>query len=78
MMALPHALYRLVAAAGILGLAACGDSETAPCGSGSGFFNAASEDLDAVEGEHFAGLTFTPASLATVAAAAAVTVQAAP
>jgi hypothetical protein len=42
------------------------------------FFNAASEDLDAVEGEHFAGLTFTPASLATVAAAAAVTVQAAP
>jgi hypothetical protein len=31
------------------------------------FLNAADEDLDAVEGEHFAGLTFDPASLATVA-----------
>jgi hypothetical protein len=31
------------------------------------FFNAASEDLDEVESTHFAGLTFDPASLATVA-----------
>jgi hypothetical protein len=31
------------------------------------FLNAANEDLDAVEGEHFAGLTFAPTSLATVA-----------
>jgi hypothetical protein len=30
------------------------------------FLNAASEDLDDVESQHFAGLTFTPASLATV------------
>src|SRR4051794_27300962 len=30
------------------------------------FLNAASEDLDNVESDHFAGLTFTPASLATV------------
>ena len=30
------------------------------------FLNAASEDLDDVEGSHFAGLTFDPASLATV------------
>jgi hypothetical protein len=29
------------------------------------FFNAAQEDLDAVESEHFGGLTFTPTSLAT-------------
>jgi hypothetical protein len=34
------------------------------------FLNAASGDLDALEGEHFAGLGFTPASLATVAAVA--------
>jgi hypothetical protein len=100
MMALPHAFYRIAAAAGILGLAACGDSETAPAADDHTpvsytillddtgatapytltegrtvririkFLNAASEDLDAVEGEHFAGLTFTPASLATVAAVA--------
>ncbi len=31
------------------------------------FFNAADEDLDEVEGSHFGGLTFEPASLATVA-----------
>jgi ABC-type glycerol-3-phosphate transport system substrate-binding protein len=31
------------------------------------FFNAASGDLDDVEGEHFGGLTFAPTSLATVA-----------
>jgi hypothetical protein len=31
------------------------------------FFNAADEDLDDVESEHFAGLAFEPASLATVA-----------
>ncbi|MEA2725208.1 MAG: hypothetical protein QOH59_2979 [Gemmatimonadales bacterium] len=31
------------------------------------FFNAEQQDLDAVEGEHFGGLTFDPASLATVA-----------
>jgi hypothetical protein len=31
------------------------------------FFNAADEDLDDVEGSHFGGLTFEPASLATVA-----------
>jgi hypothetical protein len=31
------------------------------------FFNAASDDLDDVEGEHFGGLTFDPTSLATVA-----------
>jgi hypothetical protein len=31
------------------------------------FFNAAQEDLDAVEDSHFGGLTFEPASLATVA-----------
>ena len=31
------------------------------------FFNAADEDLDDVESEHFGGLTFDPASLATVA-----------
>jgi hypothetical protein len=31
------------------------------------FFNAASEDLDVAEGEHFAALTFSPASLATIA-----------
>ena len=30
------------------------------------FFNAADEDLDTVESSHFAGLTFTPTSLATV------------
>jgi hypothetical protein len=30
------------------------------------FFNQAHEDLDDVEGEHFGGLTFNPASLATV------------
>jgi hypothetical protein len=30
------------------------------------FLNAAGEDLDEVEGSHFAGLTFAPASLATV------------
>jgi hypothetical protein len=30
------------------------------------FVNAANEDLDDVEGTHFGGLTFTPASLATV------------
>jgi hypothetical protein len=30
------------------------------------FFNAADEDLDVVEGEHFGGLTFSPANLATV------------
>jgi hypothetical protein len=30
------------------------------------FFNAEEEDLDIVEGEHFGGLTFSPASLATV------------
>jgi hypothetical protein len=29
------------------------------------FFNAANEDLDEVEGSHFAGLTFDPAGLAT-------------
>lgn len=29
------------------------------------FFNAAQDDLDDVEAEHFAGLTFNPASLAT-------------
>ena len=29
--------------------------------------NAAGEDLDDVEAEHFGGLTFSPASLATVA-----------
>jgi len=29
------------------------------------FLNAASEDLDVVEGTHFAGLTFTPGSLAS-------------
>ena len=29
------------------------------------FFNAAEEDLDEVEGSHFGGLTFEPASLAT-------------
>jgi hypothetical protein len=29
------------------------------------FFNAAGEDLDDIEGSHFAGLVFTPASLAT-------------
>ena len=31
------------------------------------FFNAASEDLDDVEASHFAGLTFTPTSIATIA-----------
>jgi hypothetical protein len=31
------------------------------------FFNAADEDLDDVESEHFGGLTFDPTSLATVA-----------
>jgi hypothetical protein len=31
------------------------------------FFNAADEDLDDVEAEHFGGLTFEPASLAGVA-----------
>jgi hypothetical protein len=31
------------------------------------FFNAADEDLDDVEAEHFGGLTFDPASLASVA-----------
>jgi hypothetical protein len=31
------------------------------------FLNAADEDLDAIEGEHFAGLTFAPTSLTTVA-----------
>jgi hypothetical protein len=31
------------------------------------FFNAEQQDLDPVEGEHFGGLTFEPASLATVA-----------
>jgi hypothetical protein len=31
------------------------------------FLNAANEDLDAIEGQHFAGLTFAPAALATVA-----------
>ena len=31
------------------------------------FFNAADEDLDHVESSHFGGLTFEPASLATVA-----------
>ena len=31
------------------------------------FFNAADEDLDDVESSHFGGLTFDPASLATVA-----------
>jgi hypothetical protein len=31
------------------------------------FLNAASEDLDDIESTHFAGLTFNPASLATVA-----------
>jgi hypothetical protein len=31
------------------------------------FFNAAQEDLDEVEDSHFGGLTFEPASLATVA-----------
>jgi hypothetical protein len=31
------------------------------------FFNAADEDLDDVESEHFGGLAFEPASLATVA-----------
>jgi hypothetical protein len=31
------------------------------------FFNAADEDLDDVESEHFGGLTFDPASLASVA-----------
>jgi hypothetical protein len=30
------------------------------------FFNAAGEDLDAVEAEHFGGLTLNPASLGTV------------
>ena len=30
------------------------------------FLNAASEDLDDIEAEHFAGLTFNPAALATV------------
>jgi hypothetical protein len=30
------------------------------------FFNAEEEDLDIVESEHFGGLTFSPASLATV------------
>ena len=30
------------------------------------FFNAAGEDLDAIEAEHFGGLTFNPGSLATV------------
>ena len=30
------------------------------------FFNAADEDLDNVEAEHFGGLTFDPASLASV------------
>lgn len=30
------------------------------------FFNAAGEDLDEVEAEHFAGLTFNPGALATV------------
>lgn len=29
------------------------------------FFNAAQEDLDDIENEHFGGLTFNPASLAT-------------
>jgi len=31
------------------------------------FFNAEAEDLDIVEDEHFGGLTFSPADLATVA-----------
>jgi hypothetical protein len=31
------------------------------------FFNAGQQDLDPAEGEHFGGLTFDPASLATVA-----------
>ena len=31
------------------------------------FFNAEDEDLDIVEDEHFGGLTFSPATLATVA-----------
>jgi hypothetical protein len=31
------------------------------------FFNLTQQDLDPVEGEHFGGLTFNPASLATVA-----------
>ena len=37
------------------------------------FFNAADEDLDDVEGEHFGGLTFEPASLATVTRVATTT-----
>lgn len=31
------------------------------------YFNAAQQDLDPAEGEHFGGLTFSPPSLATVA-----------
>ena len=31
------------------------------------FFNAEDEDLDIVEGEHFGGMTFDPATLGTVA-----------
>jgi hypothetical protein len=93
-------LPTLALAATVLGLAACGDSETAPTAddhtpvsytllvNGSPattpynltagttvrvqlkFVNAAGEDLDAVESQHFAGLTFAPTSLATVAAVA--------
>jgi hypothetical protein len=96
MMPLTRSLHRIAIATAILGLAACGDSETAPAaddhtpvsytvlldGSTAAapftltegqtvrvrleFVNAAGENLDAVEAEHFARVTFTPPSLATV------------
>ena len=97
MMPLPRILHHAAVASAILGLAACGDSETAPTADdhtpvsytvlldGTAvtapytltegqtvrvrleFLNAAGENLDAVESEHFARVTFTPPSLATVA-----------
>jgi hypothetical protein len=39
------------------------------------FFNAAQEDLDEVQDSHFGGLTFEPASLATVARVAGLNYQ---
>ncbi len=96
MMPLPRILRRIAITTAILGIAACGDSETAPAADdhtpvsytvlldGTAatapytltegqtvrvrleFLNAAGENLDAVESEHFARVTFTPPSLTTV------------
>jgi hypothetical protein len=96
MMPLPRILHRVAIATAILGLAACGDNETAPAADDHTpvsytvlldgttatapftltegqtvrvrleFLNAAGENLDAVEAGHYARVTFTPPSLATV------------